>query len=403
MNPRLNLFKNKKIVLVHDWLTGMRGGENVLLEICKIFPSAPIKTLFYSKGKLDPNIESHDIEASQLNKIPGSKKYYRYLLPLFPMAIESFDFRDFDIIISTSHAVAKGVIPGPNTFHLSYIHTPMRWAWDMRGHYFGDLTSGWLLNPKKRFIAKELHKIRIWDASSASRANVFLANSGNTAGKIKRYWGKDSEILYPPVDTGYFEKKPGIDFKKWSKEKRFPFGRKNFFLVVASFVPYKKTELALESSRESGYPLVIAGSGPLEKSYKKKYGKFANIHFIINPKREELKLLYHNAKALVYPQEEDFGIIPLEATASGTPVIAFGKGGALETVIEKKTGLFFNDQNPQSLRSALDDFNKLSKSKSSLFKKEIMVSHAKRFSDKIFQEKFIKFLEREYSKFLKTN
>jgi glycosyltransferase involved in cell wall biosynthesis len=323
-------------------------------------------------------------------------------LPLYPRAIESFDLKNYDAIISTSHAVAKGVIPGPKTFHISYIHTPMRYAWDMRSFYFGDSSKGWLLNPKKRFVQRQLHKLRIWDVSSNHRIDTILANSQNTRHKIKKYWGRDSIILYPPVDTEYFIQKTELAQDKLSNDFNIPFSGKEFYLVVASFVPYKKTELAIGAAIQGKFPLIVTGSGPAEKKYRKLIKNVPNVKIISQPNKALLRFLYQNAKALIYPQEEDFGIIPVEAMACGAQVIAYGAGGALETVQKMKTGLFFEEQSEASLNRAIQDFENLTKGKSGFFNKRDMQKYSQRFSIENFRSKFIKIFENEFKKFRKS-
>lgn len=380
-----------KIALVHDWLTGMRGGENVLLELCKIFPNAIIYTLFYNSSEIDEKIKGHDIKVSSLNNIFGVKKYYRNLVSLFPRAIESFNFNEFDLVISTSHAVAKGILTPPSTLHISYIHSPMRWAWDLREYYFGSPEVGWLWHPKRNYIQKTLFKLRSWDVLSAHRVDHYIANSINTAKKIKKYWNKESIVIYPPVNTKYFSELSLIKFNDWVENKKIYIERKEFYLVVSSFVPYKKTQLAIDTAKEHGFQLIIAGSGPLYNSLKKSCAKHSNIVIILKPSKAELKLLYENAKALIYPQEEDFGIIPLEAQAAGLPVLAYGKGGALETIRDKVTGLFFYNQKVQDLIECIQKFE----NNVSIFDVLILKEQAEKFSDSVFSEKILKFINQK--------
>ena len=358
-----------KIILVHDWLIGMRGGEKVLEALCEIFPHAPIYTLFHFTGEVSSEIENHPIKTSFLNYFPMVEKYYRYLLPLFPLTMESFTLpSDREVIISTSHCVAKGIIPFPHQIHISYIHSPMRYIWDLSKVYFPP-------SLKSSFIEPVLHYLRIWDVVSSQRVDYFIANSLNIAKKIKKYYGRDSEVIYPPVETNFFT------LGKF-KEKE------DFYLMVSSLVPYKKINLAIQAFNILKKPLVIIGKGPQEKSLKKMAK--SNITFLGWKSPMELRNYYRKCRALIFPGEEDFGIVPVEAQACGRPVIAYKKGGALESIKEGETGLFFYLQNEKALMDVIKKFERIEKH----FSPERIRENALRFDKNLFKKKIKNFIKK---------
>jgi len=359
-----------KIALVHDWLTGMRGGEKVLETLCEIFPSAEIYTLVYIKGSVSKIIESKKIYTSFLQNFPNVEKYYRYYLPLMPFAIEQFDLSGYDLVISSSHCVAKGVKVGKNTLHICYCHTPMRYIWDMYDVYFGK-------DSRANFVTKILMKVlrkplQNWDINSSKNVNYFIANSFNVKERIKRIYNRDAEVVYPPVDTDFFV--PSSESKK------------DYYLTVSAFAPYKKIDIVIEAFNKLNLSLKIIGSGQQE-DYLKYLAKNKNIEFLGWVENEKLRYYYQNAKALIFPAEEDFGIVPVEAQACGTPVIAYKKGGALETVVEGETGIFFEEQTPQSVIEAIEKFEKMS------FDKQKIRNNALKFSKQVFVERIKNFVE----------
>jgi len=364
-----------KVAFVHDWLNGMRGGEVVLETMLKEFPDAPVYTLFYDKGSVSQEIERHPIFTSFLQNFPMRKKFYRYMLPLFPYAIEGFRIRGYDLIISSSHCVAKGIIPEPDTLHISYIHSPMRYVWDLFGDYFKDYGS-----IKKSVINFFAKKLREWDCVSSSRVDLFLANSTYVSQRIKKFYGRESIIIHPPVMTDKFE------VQKDSED---------FYLIVSAMAPYKRIDLAIEAFSIMGKKLVIAGSGQDEKKIKKLCLGKENISYLGWVSFEKVKFLFQRCKAFILPGIEDFGIAPVEAMACGKPVIAYGKGGALDTVIplgskcEKPTGVFFMEQTPQSLIEAVETFEKNIKE----FDPVAIRKHSEKFSERIFLEKFRSLIE----------
>ncbi len=362
-----------KVALVHDWLTGRRGGEKVLEVFAELYPEAPIYTLIHFPGTQHPSLEKRDIRTSFIQNLPFLKKHYRDYLPLFPLAVELFDMSEYDLILSTSHCVAKGVIPRPDALHLSYIHSPMRYAWDQYYAYFGPGRLGWL---SRHVIPPVIHRLRIWDTVSCHRVDYFAANSHAVAQRILKYYGRFAQVIHPPVDTDLFC--PGNNIE-------------DYFLIVSALVPYKRIDLAIQAFRERKQALKIVGTGPDLKKLKKSAP--ANVEFLGALPDAELVSLYQNAQALIMPGEEDFGINSLEAQASGVPVIAYGRGGAIETIQGEKTGLFFTELSARSLGAALDKFQTLT------FNKQEIRRNAERFALPIFQHKIATFLKDKWSEF----
>lgn len=335
-----------RVALVHDWLTGMRGGEAVLQALCERYPDAPIFTLLHLKGSVSPAIESHTIETSFLQHLPFSRRRYRSYLPLFPRAIERFDLSAYDLVLSTSHCVAKGVRPRLGALHLCYCHTPMRYVWDQYDQYWArGMAPGWM----RAAMALVAPRLRRWDVATAPRVSFFAANSRNVARRIMRHYDREAEVIYPPVDTQAFT--PADN------------STGDYFLVVSAFAPYKRLDLAVEAFNRIGYPLKIVGSGPMESRLRAMARP--NIEWLGWRERSELASLYANCRALVFPGEEDFGIVPVEAMAAGRPVIALGRGGALETVIppghpsgKPPTGVLFHQQSAEGLIEGVLRFEK---------------------------------------------
>lgn len=303
-----------RVALVHDWLTGMRGGERVLEELCLLYPDAPLYTLVHVRGSVPPVIEDREIVTSPLSRLPGIARTYRRFLPIFPRLIERFDLSGFDLVVSTSSCVAKGAIPPPGALHVSYVHSPMRYVWDRYDDYFARGRAGVLTRAAMRFWREPLRR---WDRRTAARVHRFLANSRFVAERIRRYYDREAEVLSPPVDCATFRptgEKPGPDW-----------------LVVSAFAPYKRVDVAIRAAQIAGVPLVVVGKGPEEARLRELAG--TNVRFTGWVPDEELVRLYSRCRGFLFPGVEDFGITPLEAMACGRPVVAFGEGGALETVV----------------------------------------------------------------------
>jgi len=326
----------KKVAVIHDWLNGMRGGEKVLEEILRIFPQAHIFTLFLEEDNISDLIRSHKITASSLNKYTFVRKRYRHFLPLFPATIEEFNLRDYEIVISSSHCVAKGVVPFPGSVHFSYLHSPMRYIWDQYYAYFGHVKG-----LKKSFIKSQVSKLRTWDVTSSSRVDHFIANSNFVKERIWKFYRREARVIHPPVDTDFYTpvENPSRDF----------------FLTVSALVPYKGVEMLIAAFNKTGDRLVIVGKGTEEKKLKKMAAK--NIEFRKNIPAEELRRLYQEARAFVFAGIEDFGIAFVEALACGTPVMALGKGGVLDIVSEDR-GVLFPSQEVGGIVAALEQVKK---------------------------------------------
>lgn len=334
-----------RVALVHDWLTGFRGGEKVLHEFAQMFPDADLYTLIHVPGSASREIEQLRIVASPLSRLPGAARHYRKLLPLFPWAIERFELAGYDLVISNSHSFAKGARVPPGTPHLCYCMTPIRYAWDLADQYLGR-------GPRRELAAPLLAYLRSWDrrTSSPARVTEVVAISSAIADRVRRAWGREARVVYPGVDVARFR---GLATKQG-----------DFYFMLGGFVPYKAEGLAIEAFRASGRPLVIAGDGPTRAALER--GAPANVRFLGRVSDAELDDLYARCRALVYPQLEDFGMIAVEAQAAGKPVIAFGQGGAAETVVgpsdsagRAPTGVFFAEPTPKSLAAALSAFEEL--------------------------------------------
>jgi glycosyltransferase involved in cell wall biosynthesis len=313
--------------LVHDWLTGMRGGEKVLEAIAKLFPGAPIYTLFHQPGQVSKALEAHPIHTSFLQGWPGIKRHYRSLLPFFPAAIEDFDLSAYSLVISTSHCVAKGVVPAPQARHLCYCHTPMRYAWDQEHTYFPRRRG-----PIARLRNLALTALRAWDVASAPRVDHFLANSQYVAQRIQRYYGRPADVLPPPVDVDFFMDCAEDDDLATGSEGEYA-------LIVCALAPYKRVDLAIAACQRLGLELRIVGRGPEEQSLKNLAGP--GTHFLGHVHANRLRTLYRRARFFLQPGLEDFGIAPVEALASATPVVALGCGGVLDIVDDGVHGVLY--------------------------------------------------------------
>ena len=368
-----------QIALVHDWLTGMRGGEKCLEVFCELFPTADLFTLVHVVGSVSATIERHRIVTSLLQHFPGSSRHYRWYLPLMPTAIEAFDLSMYDVVFSSSHCVAKGAISRPDALHIAYVHTPMRYAWDMWPHYFPPT------GPLSRYVVPlVLNYLRTWDTASAQRVDRFVANSQFVAHRIAKYYRRRATVVYPPVDTELFT--PGKE-------------RGDYYLMVSALVPYKGLELAIRAFNALQRPLKIIGSGPLAAQLQALAGP--SIELLGWRSNEELCRYYAACRAVIFPTQEDFGIVPLEANAAGRPVIALGLGGALETVIpandtpssgtphpspdrvEPPTGVLFTLRTPEALQEAVRFFE----AHETLFCPEVLRRHAQQFDRRHFKQR----------------
>jgi glycosyltransferase involved in cell wall biosynthesis len=365
--------RNLRIAIVCDWLTNFAGAERVILRLHKMFPNAPIYTSIYNEKKMR-GFENADIRTSFIQKFPKAKNKHQWYLPFYPIAFEQMDLSKYDIVISSCHSASKGVITKPETLHVCYCHSPMRYAWDNSHEYLRTYKFPW---PIKRFIPRVIHKIRMWDRVAADRVDYFLTNSNYVKKRIKKYYKRDAEVIYPMININEFF---------------IADGSKDYYLAVGRFTPYKRFDLIVDAFNELPYKLKIVGTGKQEQELKAKAKQ--NIEFLGHVSESQLRDLYANAKGLVFPQIEDFGITPLESMASGRPVIAYKAGGALETVKNKETGLFFNIQDVVHLKAAIEEFEKMT------WDSKKIRNHAKTFDSKIFAEKFENFLTNKYESWL---
>ncbi len=364
--------KEIKVALIHDWLTGRRGGEKVLEVLAEIFPAAPIYTLFHFPGSQSPPIEKRIIRTSFLQRAPFLRRRYRFYLPLFPLAIELFNLQDYELIISSSHCVAKGAIPNPEALHISYIHSPMRYAWNQYHAYFSAERVSFF---SRLVIPLQMSYLRLWDVASAARVDRFVANSRHVAQRIQRYYRREAEVIPPPVDTAFFVPNDNIP-------------KQNYFLIVSALVPYKRIDIAIAAFNRLNWPLVIIGQGPEEKRLRRMAGP--NIYFKNRVSDEELRLAYQEARCFLLPGEEDFGLVTVEAQACGTPVIALGRGGSRETVVHEETGILYEPPTLEALLASLDKFQGMS------FNKTALRRQAEKFARDVFQEKIRRFIEKAW-------
>lgn len=363
-----------KVAIVHDWLTSYAGAETFVELLLKIYPDSDIFTLVYDKKKLKNHFENNKIYTSRMQKLPFASKLYTKLLKFMPREFESFDFSGYDLVISSSSSCAKGVIVPPHIPHIAYIHSPMRYAWDLFFDY--KKRSGALT---RFFMERWMPEIRQWDYISSQRIDTICANSRYIARRIQKYWARDSIVVYSPVNTKRFFPKSDNDVNNNS-------GKGDFYVAFSRLVQYKRVDLAVSALKGSGKKLVVIGSGPEAKRLKALAAGDENITFTGRIDDAAVRTYLQSCRALIFCAEEDFGLTPVEAQACGSPVIAFGRGGACETVIDGKTGVFFAEQTVPALKEALDRFEKLDAE--GAFKPEEIVRHAQTFSESRFIAEF---------------
>ena len=355
-----------KVAIIHYWLVSMRGGERVLERICDMFPDADLYTHVYLPENMSAKINAMNVKTTFISKLPSAAKLYQSYLPLMPRALEQLDLRDYDLVISSESGPAKGVITRPDAASLCYCHSPMRYLWDQYHTYHE--AAGKL---SKLAMPLLMHSLRNWDTISASRVDHYAANSSFVRRRIAKFYGRDSQVIFPPVSVDEFKAETPEDYYLW----------------VGQLVPYKRPDVAIEAFNASGRPLWVVGDGGASESLRAKAKP--NIRFSDRLSFPELKQAYAKAKALVFTAEEDFGIVPPEAMASGRPVIAYGRGGALETVVEGKTGLFYREQTPAALNAAVDALEAWLPS----FSSDACVEHARMFAPEVFDKRFGDFVQ----------
>lgn len=354
-----------KIAIVHDWLTNMGGAEQVIINFKDIYSDAPIYTTFYNPNNLDPKLRNIDVRTSflQRNKmITDHKKYF----PLMPLAFEKFNLKDYDVILSSSTSCAKGARKRKDAIHICYINTPMRYAYEFKNEYLNGM------NPIKKFLVNILlFFMRIWDKNNNKRVDYFIANSSEIQKRVKKTYNRDSVVINPPVRCNLF------NISKIDGD---------YYFVVSRLVGYKRFDLAVKACTELNKKLVIIGDGPEREKLEGIAGP--TITFLGRQDDETVRKYMSECKALLFPGLEDFGIVPVEAQACGRPVICYGKGGVLDTVIDGKTGVYFKEQNVESLKDALLKFEKMK------FDKEVIRKHALEFDESVFKKKIADYVEK---------
>ncbi len=353
-----------KVAIVHYWLVGMRGGEKVLECLCELYPDADIFTLVADRDRLSPTIRKHKITTSFLQKI-GGRRFYQKMLPLMPQALESFDLSDYDLILSSEAGPAKGIIPPPDSVHICYCHSPMRYIWDLYPQYYRK--SGWLARLAMRLTSSWL---RAWDVTTSARVDHFIANSAFVARRIEKFYRREATVIHPPVDVSRFE----LSGKP-----------EDYYLCAGQITPYKRIDIAIEACNRLNKHLVVIGSGAT-KAMKRQAG--STITFLDKIDDETMARYFRNCRALLFPGVEDFGIVPLEVMASGRPVLAYRRGGAVETVTEGRTGLFFDAQTAESLMEAITRFE----ARLDGFNAADIRRHAQGWNREIFKSKLQEFI-----------
>lgn len=370
-----------KVAIVQDWLTEPGGAEKCVEAFCELWPQADLFTLVYQPSAYtDSVIGRHTVTTSFIQRLPLCPKRFRSYLPLFPLAVEQFDLRGYDLVISSSAAFSHGVLTGPEQLHVCYKHTPMRYAWSGYQEYLRDPKA------KGRFrnilLRRIIHRLRLWDHQAAQRPDIIVANSRETQKRIQRYYQRDSVIIHPPVDP--------VDPSAVRNDRTEP-----FFLVLSRLVPYKKADLVVDAFlKMPRRKLVIAGDGPQLPVLQKKVEQAPNISVLGSVSSQKKGELLQNARALVFASYEDFGIVPVEAQSYATPVIAFGKGGACETVIDGKTGVLFGDQTVEAIIQAVERFEHLADG----FCESDFQAHVSRFTKAAFQQKMQELVDREMAR-----
>jgi len=361
-----------KVALVHDYLNQMGGAERVVLALHEMFPDAPIYTSIYDPKRVDPAFQKMDIRTSFMQKLPFVTRHHQPYLPLYPFAMEQLDLRGYDLVLSSSSAFGKGVITKPETLHICYCHTPMRWCWN----YYEYVEREQIGKMARRVLPLFITGMRIWDQTSSMRVDHFIANSPVVAERIQKYYRRDAVVIPPPVEARRFSFDPSAQIE-------------DYFLVVSRFMPYKRIDLAIRACNQLQLSLVIIGSGRDEKQLKSIAGP--TIRFLGRLSDAKMQHYYAHCRALLLPGEEDFGITPLEAHASGRPVVAYGAGGALTSIIDGVTGAFFPEQTVESLVQILASFDERN------YDPQIIRNHALEFDTPRFQRRILQFIEAKLS------
>ena len=362
---RVAIPSSRRVALAHDWLTGMRGGEKVLDAICELYPNAALYSLVHARGSVSTRIEQRRLRTSFAQWLPGATRFYRQFLPLFPTAVELFDLDDYDLVISTSHCAVKSVVRPGRAVHVSYCHSPMRYAWDQFDAYFGPAQVG---RARHSILKPVMAAMARWDRDTAGRVDRYVANSHYVAGRIRRYYNRRASVVYPPVDTEFY--RPADDHRQ----------PRSGFLVVSALVPYKRLDMAIEACARLRAPLSIVGTGPELARLRSSAGP--DVTFLGWRSDDEIRELYRTSWATLQPGTEDFGMAPVEAQACGCPIVAFGEGGAAETVVPGETGILIDTATPEAFANGLDE------ARTKSFDPERLRQHALGFSKQRFLDGF---------------
>jgi glycosyltransferase involved in cell wall biosynthesis len=348
-----------KVAIIHYWLVGMRGGEKVVEALCRLFPTADIYTHVYRPDAVSETIRHHDVRTTFINSLPRATGWYKKYLPLMPLALEQLDLRGYDIVISSESGPAKGVLPPANSVHVCYCHTPMRYLWNMY-HDYRERSGA----ATRALMPPLAHYLRMWDLTTASRVDDFVANSSTVAARIRRYYRRDATVIHPPVEVDAFKIVSGEELG-------------NYYLMVGELVAYKRPDLAVQAFNKTGQNLVIIGGGEMLDEIRRLAGPTIRV---LGPQPfHVLREHYARCRALIFPGEEDFGIVPVEAMASGRPVVAYARGGATETIIPGQTGVLFEEQSVEAIVEAVREAD------GELFSPQLIATHAKRFSTAVFE------------------
>ena len=375
--------KQPEIALVCDWMTNWGGAERCFMAFHEIWPEAPIYTLIYNKKKM-PEFKGCDIRTSYLQKMPLSKKKWQFYLNQMPFAIEQFDLSEYDIVLSASHVVAKGIITKPSALHICYLYSPTRYLWDYMHLYIKEMNITkikFIDKILKGYIKRRFYIIRSWDYLAGQRPDKIVAISNYIRNRTLKYYRRDTDVIYPPVNCELYQPVSEAEIK-------------DYYLIVGRQVDYKKTNIVIEAFNKLDLPLVVIGEGPALENLKK-LAKSNKIKFTGRILDAEVKKYYAHCRAFIFPQEEDFGITPLEAQSAGRPVIAYRAGGALETVVENETGIFFDEQTPEAIIEAVNSFD------NKKFNSHKIREHALKFDTEVFKKNIKEYVEKQYLEHIK--
>lgn len=361
--------EDMKVAIVHDWLVTYAGADRVVDQLHQLFPNAPIYTLVYDKAKMPKQFESYDIRTTYVQKIPFATKLYKSMLTLMPRAFEQLDLSEYDLVISSCSSCSKGVITRSDAVHICYCHTPIRYVWDFYYTYLQN--AGWL---KRRLMPGMIHRVRIWDRLAADRVDHFVANSRYIAKRIEKYYRRDAQVIYP-----------GVHINEYDIQEQ----PEDYYLMVGRMTYYKRCDIAVQACTALNKRLIVVGRGDEEKKLRAMAG--ASVSFTGALSDEEIKKLYLGAKAFLFPGEEDFGITPVEAQSAGCPVLAFGRGGATETVLDGQTGLMFEQQTVEAMQACIQRFEE----KGVSFTRQQIREHSKKFSEERFRDEIWAFCQRK--------